>query len=102
MSEKPVDLEWMEVGGGAVTYEEAQKIVFDMNEKLPKEEKRWRLPHSHDMWFIKQHQLKGAELRNNKYMCRSSRVDGKIAIVDLKGKKDLIDPEETSHFCLVR
>jgi hypothetical protein len=102
MGEKPVDLEWMDISTGAVLYDEAVAIILEKNKQLSTQEKRWRMPDLHDLQVVFQFHPSGFSLKQARYMCRSSRIDGRIVTVSSDGKTSVVDPKSHLHFCLVR
>jgi hypothetical protein len=102
MGDKPVDLEWFDPFCGAMTYERAMSFVVEKNQSQPKDEGRWRLPSSHELRIVISNNLSKSGLRQHTYMCRSSRLDGRISAISPEGKHLLFDPQILLHFCLVR
>lgn len=100
MGEKPIDLEWLDESLAPMTYDDAQEYILNKNQRLSRDEKRWRLPSLHEIRVILQNKKIG--LRQTKYMCRSCLKEGKIAAVDSDGKMIVFSKETCLHFCLVR
>ncbi len=102
MSENLIDLEWLDIFHEPMSYEEVRSFIFQKNCEVPNNERRWRLPSPHEIRIIIHNHLPGVDLKKTKYMCRSSRSDGKIAVVDSEGKLTVVDHQSRLHFCLVR
>ncbi|MFA5934925.1 MAG: hypothetical protein WC827_03520 [Candidatus Paceibacterota bacterium] len=102
MSEKLVDLEWLDMLLDPMSYKDAQEIITAKNKGLPTNEGYWRLPSSHEIWEMRESYEKGFGLREVRYMCRSSRIDGKVDTVDSDGKKLSVNPESLLRFFIVR
>lgn len=102
MSGKLVDLEWLDSFPSPMSYEEAMTIILEKKNEVRENEKYWRMPSQHELQVILQNHLPGCGLRQTRYMCRSSRLDGRIAAVGSDGKVVLVSPESHLHLCLVR
>lgn len=102
MSGKPVDLEWLDSFSSPMSYEEAMTIILGKKNEVSENEKYWRMPSQHELQVILQNHLPGSGLRQTRYMCRSSRLDGRITAVCSDGKVVLVDPKTRLHLCLVR
>jgi len=102
MDGKTVNLEWLDMLLAPATYKVAQGIIDEKNRRLPTNEGYWRLPSPYEIWVIRNVFSRGVGFRNPRYMCRSSRADGRFTVVDLDGKKSLVSPETCSHFFVVR